>query len=203
MTRTLLLLLFLLTHPAMAQQIPGHFRVAGVAADDVLNVRSDPRASAKIVGIFGPTSDYIEVVQLSESGGWGRVNFDGGPGWVSMRFLEPMTEQDRFSYLDTPLWCGGTEPFWGLSIRDEQAVLSGIEPDEQSFAITFKGGPVGFQPGGGTLIARLGAARLVATVGQRQCDDGMSDQVYGLSVDVLTESPSGYTVLSGCCQLDR
>lgn len=200
--KRLIILMLLLTSPALAQQIPGLYRVTGVASDDVLNVRENPRNTASIIGIFGHDSAHIEVVGLSDNRDWGHVNFDGGPGWVSMRYLELMDPLGDGTYLDKPLWCSGTEPFWSLAVRNDTAVFSGIEPGEQTYPVQFKGGPVNRMPGRGTLIARLGEARLTATVVPRDCDDGMSDKVYGLSIDLLHEKPGQTVVLEGCCQLD-
>jgi hypothetical protein len=44
------------------------------------------RRSRKIVGAFAPTETGIEVIALSEDGGWGRVNTGEQAGWTSMRF---------------------------------------------------------------------------------------------------------------------
>jgi hypothetical protein len=46
--------------------------VTGVAADDVLNLRTEPRANAPLAGALSPTAAGIEVER--RSGGWAYVS---------------------------------------------------------------------------------------------------------------------------------
>lgn len=78
---------------------PAIFRVVGVAANDVLNVRQAPHARSPIVGVFAPNEPMVEVLQLSEDGRWGLVRFGGSLGWSSMRYLEPLDRNPQI--LDT------------------------------------------------------------------------------------------------------
>lgn len=75
MIRLLAFFFAFLSTPALAQDIyPALHDVTGVAADDVLNIRSEPSASSPIIGTFSPFETDVEVVALSPDGGWGRVN---------------------------------------------------------------------------------------------------------------------------------
>lgn len=68
--------------PVHAQdaRLPALFDVTGVSADDTLNVRQNPRATAGLLAELSPDATSIEVVRLSDSGGWGLVNIDESAG---------------------------------------------------------------------------------------------------------------------------
>ncbi|MEM7399548.1 MAG: SH3 domain-containing protein [Pseudomonadota bacterium] len=59
--------------------------VVGVASNDVLNVRSGPGASNRIVGQLPPGTCFVEVID--QRGGWYKVSKDGTRGWVNGRYL--------------------------------------------------------------------------------------------------------------------
>ena len=85
---------------------PDFYRVTGVAADDVLNIRSGPSAKDAVVGTVPPNGDGMR--NLGCSGGmsfaewekasarereaaqhrrWCKVEYKGVTGWVAGRFL--------------------------------------------------------------------------------------------------------------------
>ena len=89
MLRTALVLTLALSGPALATQeyiLPTLFDVARVAADDVLNIRAEPDASAPIIGTLAFDATHVEVVE--QRAGWSRVNTGEGSGWVSDRYLD-------------------------------------------------------------------------------------------------------------------
>jgi uncharacterized protein YgiM (DUF1202 family) len=66
------------------------FRVDGVAADDVLNIRSKPDAKASVLGSIPPAEEHVEGVGAPNTvgrGTWQRVRYAGVVGWVNARFL--------------------------------------------------------------------------------------------------------------------
>lgn len=65
----LALILWLAAGPAAAQDLPAVYDVAGVAADDVLNVRAEPSAEAPVLRTLAPDAGGIEVVALSGPAG--------------------------------------------------------------------------------------------------------------------------------------
>jgi len=88
---------------------PDHFRVRGVAADDVLNIRAEPDARSPKVGQIPPGAGCVrnlgcrggltlrEFTELSpvqqrqrlrESPRWCRIEYGGVQGWVAGRYLE-------------------------------------------------------------------------------------------------------------------
>lgn len=85
---------------------PDFFAVVGVAADDVLNVRSLPSADARKVGELPPNADgihydfcvgewtYQEWTEMSDAERdaaarlrWCRIAWNGVEGWAAGRFL--------------------------------------------------------------------------------------------------------------------
>lgn len=189
--------LVLIGAATQAQTLPDRYMTDGVAADDVLNIRSEPNAGSEIVGSLGPFTLNVEVLRTLD--GWGQIPTPEGMGWVSMRFLAsnpwPANEAPR------PLICSGTEPFWtfalyprgteyselGLDIgtpRPQTILSEDVAPN--GFLIRAQEGP--------TLNRTL-------TVDGRACNDGMSDRRYGMSATLFTSAPDGNYVQTGCCTM--
>lgn len=193
------MILLLLPLGAMAEPYPALHDVTGVAGDDVLNIRSGPSASTEIIGAFGPFQHDIEVVALNPAGTWGLVNTAEGSGWASMRFLARQPRQD-WGHMPDALECGGTEPFWGLSIRADGTVrLDRL--GEVDFYITRARIPASGRPDRFAIRAGNDAGEIAPIIAYAACSDGMSDQVFGLTVDFLHRSGGGETLYSGCCRL--
>ena len=190
-------MLLLVAAAAAAQDLPALYRVTGVAADDVLNIRAAPSASAAIRGSFAPDGTGIEVTARDETGRWGRVNAGESAGWVSMRYLQLM-EPGPDVLLSRRLHCFGTEPFWSLDI--EQGRRSAFRTPgaaEQQYPGTGRLVPARGRPGRFAIGLADGAA---AVIRREECNDGMSDQAYGLGIGLLM-AEEGLTLYSGCCSL--
>ena len=113
--------------PLGSRTEPAYYRVTGVASDDVLNVRIAPDAGSEIVGSLRPAATPVEVVEIR--GNWARVTEIDISGWASLRYLEPIELASvGKSRLPVGLFCGGTEPFWSLSI-DSAAQAKFSAPD--------------------------------------------------------------------------
>lgn len=187
-----------------AQEVPALFRVSGVAADDVLNVRAEPHPGAERIGALPPGAAGIEVVDLAAGGTWGRVNLAESSGWVSMRHLAP-EGGPGWQSLAAPLACFGTEPFWALAVGPGAARAEFTTPDGARRSL----GPAEIWPGpvvGATAVGLLFAGQAgFATIGAEACDDGMSDRAFGLSARLFLrdrgEGAAGG--LAGCCTLER
>ena len=113
MMRALAVWLALLPGFALAESLPALYDVTGVAAGDVLNVRSDSHAAGAKLGELAYDATDVEVVR--QRNGWALVNVGEGAGWVSMRYLAGQPGQDG-NTLSPPAWCTGTEPFWSLEL---------------------------------------------------------------------------------------
>jgi len=164
------------------------YEVTGVRADDVLNIREAPRATARKVGEYGPRDKGIRIYR--RSGNWaltGRSDPDQPDGWVNSRYLKVTAAPLR---VELPISCLGTEPFWNLAIQSRwRAVYTDPETAKRQYLVTE------FRRTGPNATMGLGNGGR-ATIAAGNCSDGMSDNQYPYSVRVLL--PSGVK-LSGCC----
>lgn len=185
-----------LAGPAQATQeyiLPTLFDVAGVAADDVLNIRQQPDASSPVIGTLSPDARDVEVVQ--ETRGWGRVNSGEASGWVSMRYLTYRTDVWEPGRLPAGFRCFGTEPFWSIGVSGDQIHYS--EPERESAF------PLGAILDSGvfrhpTRAVLGGEMTLVAT--PQLCSDGMSDRLFGLEASLIRHGERP-VMLNGCCTI--
>ncbi len=172
--------------------------VIGVAADDALNVRAEPRGSSEDIGDLAPNS-IVEVLELDKSRKWARILHQEGNGWVAARFLQERSYLTTNAGVPLGLMCIGNEPFWSLALNTDQS-------------LTFEQANLGrrtFQSTWNTRSANMGGAvygiatqDVQAILRRAACSDGMSDRTYGWSVDVLTAGKEQPTLLSGCCFAD-
>lgn len=85
---------------------PDYYRVTGVAADDVLNIRAEPNASSEKIGEFPPETDGVrnlgcegglslgewqeasqEERDAAKARRWCRIEHNDTTGWVAARYL--------------------------------------------------------------------------------------------------------------------
>ncbi len=198
---------FVMTGPVLAEDKtipePGlRYRITGVAQNDQLNVRAEPRADAQIVGSLRPETGEIVVTgtqQVIGSTIWWELVYPGAEqkiGWVNSRFL---TSDGSFDTEETnyPLNCIGTEPFWSLAIDGNIARYSSPDHDIS----TFEASPwVSAQGLRGQFVVRLSdkGAQGFAVVLRvyNLCTDNMSDALYPFHVTVIRPDAE---VFGGCC----
>lgn len=186
---------------AIVTDFPALYNVAGVASDDVLNVRDAPASSAAIVATLPATRTGLEVLGPSDDGAWMRVGLGEISGWVSARFLEAQTPRAHGS-LPIPMRCYGTEPFWGLNFpAGDFAEFERLPEPEAQFRIADQATPLGGKTG--EIAARLTGENAAGTVVLRReyCSDEMSDRDFGLSVLFLLERGDASVLHAGCCSL--
>lgn len=176
-------LLLMLSHAAWAEELPAHFAVSGVSADDVLNIRQAPGVGSEKIGDLGPFTLNIEVLALSGDGRWGRIGMPEGNGWVAMRYL---ARQDlpEGAVVPRPLSCVGTEPFWriGLLSRGDEFERMGDDRVDLEL-VDERPGETGFQA---DLTGPNGASYSLV-VSRGACSDGMSDREFGWSGTLYIE----------------
>jgi uncharacterized membrane protein len=194
-------------HPALAAE-PGYFKVTGVAAGDVLNVRMEPDGKAEVMDTLAPGAGPLEVLEVIVKGSaeWGRVIGPDADGWIAMRFLEPV-EVPAISNTLIPegLACYGTEPFWNLSISSANGIkISTPDEPEASYKMQSAISAVG-RNNRFSVIGGEGAARIAIVLARdAECSDGMSDRNYPWRADVLRELPGSADfphAFEGCCYL--
>jgi len=196
--RMVLLVLGLMAWPvlATAQQFPAQFTVAGVAADDVLNIRALPLAGSDKLGEIAPDQMNVEVVRLSDDGRWGLVGRREFSGWVAMRFL--VRQEVDAGRIPRPLRCLGTEPFWSLGLLqggEEFTTPDDSQPLSLISEAVAAGGFLAFlaDPAGGVWTL---------TIAAQQCSDGMTDRSFGWRGVVFQQGEGGNSLRNGCCTLD-
>ncbi|KIC35999.1 SH3 domain-containing protein [Leisingera sp. ANG-M7] len=198
-----------LAMPAAAQEFPALHNVTGVASDDVLNIRSAPSAGSEIIGTLAPDQTGVEVVLADGSGKWGLVNSGEQSGWAALRYLDRISSSNWHEQPEQALECFGTEPFWSLTL-DEAASFS--TPDSPGTPVTLvarepaagRSGKSGFLAASrsGSETPAPEAISLSGTLTAQHCSDGMSDRIYGISIDLLRLRNTGrLDVLTGCCSL--
>ena len=169
--------------------------VTGVAFNDVLNLRSAPRAGAPLTGALPPAAVGIEALKRAD--GWVYVRSGHLEGWAAARYLRP---QSVFGERPpSPLRCIGTEPFWSFTLADN--ALTYTTPELKPVAAQI--GDVQ-QSRKSTIVWRVAPKYgpvASATIEARQaCSDGMSDYVHPFSARVETRDGM---LLSGCCDAAR
>lgn len=182
---------------------PALFRVTGVAANDVLNIRAGPAAGYAVIGGLAPGVENVEVIAPSEDGGWLMVNTGDRSGWVSARFMQRQYPTPRPAFLPVTR-CFGTEPFWSFSLNDTaravwrtpgQTPVSGTAPGAYR--------SLSDRRLEGLVLTLFDGRTVYATLRPEQCSDGMSDRTYGISVSTFVTGGARTEFLSGCCSIDR
>ncbi|MDD9729939.1 peptide-binding protein [Mameliella sp. AT18] len=200
MLRVLLALLVLGGAAAAQDTYPRLHDVVGVAPDDVLNLRAGPGAGHDKVGELAFDARGIEVVRAE--GNWGLVNAGEGPGWASLRYLSPRADGDLPNV--RRVTCGGTEPFWDVEVfAGQDATIR--TPMNYETGDRFSVGL--FQRAYNPLEKYVlqgtnGSRDLALVVAGAYCDNGMSDNEFGLDATLIVTGPDGY-VYSGCCELSE
>lgn len=174
--------------------LPAIYTVTGLSGDDALNVRAGPSTGAPVIDKL-PNGAQVEATARSGDG-WVRILQGEGDGWVARRYLQPPPAGDTAP--DT-LYCGGTEPFWSLTLAAAAPPVfteAGQEPVvlTQDWRHTVAGARNG--------SFAIGSDRYIALFHRRQCSDGMSDRTYGWALDFLLTGGQG-AFLQGCCRMLR
>lgn len=210
-----LILMSVLAIFAGPAQADYEYKVTGVAAGDVLNIREDVASagqvsSARIVGTIPPGAAGIRGTGVTVTVGanlWRQVSYGGVTGWVAARFLAELDRADSGSPPDR-LQCSGTEPFWSMNFSGSKAVLedlfSGSETRKSDFVTT----PGRYAEGRRHVWSVMAKAAdgskgaTAAFIRTDACSDSMSDFTFPIEF-VLTEHGPDGLILSGCCQLMR
>lgn len=189
---------------AAGEALPWLYRVTGVGADDVLNVRAEPSSGATAIGRFGAGEKDIEVVGLDASGRWGRVNLGETAGWTAMRYLAREPGGWDAEGLPAPLTCFGTEPFWSFEAGPGGKAVwgePGVEERNLGLEVLDTGIPGDVRRA--LVGTEEGAVVVVAAVTPGSCTDGMSDRAFGLEALVVLTTGETRGLRSGCCSLGR
>ncbi len=189
-----LMILLITGQGVAADPWPRLYEVTGVAADDVLNIRSEPRASADEIGALAPDARDVEIVRRDESGSWGRINVMEHGGWVSMRYLAAQSPGFDAGY-SGPLHCYGTEPFWSLSADPgDTAEFRFFDAEPAALSAGARQPAMGYSD---RLRFALGDGGQ-AIIRRAECSDGMSNNDFALEIDLVLDDDR---FLTGCCSI--
>lgn len=178
---------------------PIYFQVTDVAADDVLHIRIEPNASAEIIGNLASDAGPIEV--LYSENGWAYLSSGENMGWASKRFLTQIElPKITNSALPQGLTCGGTEPFWNMSISDESIELNQMNEGKSNFSIMetgiYAGDTVSF-------ITASAEGKMITTIISNEIyGDGMSDKYYSRKINMLLSTLNGTKGYLGACSVE-
>jgi len=190
--------------PAAATQeyiLPTLFDVTGVAANDVLNIRAAPDASAEIIGTLAPHARDVEVVGHDETGQWAQINTDERSGWAALRYLAYQVDVWTPGSLPQTLHCLGNEPFWSFRPQGDDVVYSTPDRPEAVMRIERVMSSGIFRDPRRSLSAEGESNRMTAVIVPMACSDGMSDRSYGLDVTLILEGGDEPQMLTGCCSI--
>jgi uncharacterized membrane protein len=189
---------FALTASAALAETPRYYEALAR-----LPIRADPDPRAEELGAFDPGDGPLEIT--AERDGWGRFPWNGVDAWVPLKSLVPTTV-DLLDAVPFPvgLVCTGTEPFWSLAFTGPaQATYRSPDAAPVDYSITESAAAAGRPdfPAGFVLTGRQASA--VALIRPQDCSDGMSDQTYPWTFDLMGRpDPRGEMILlTGCCRL--
>ncbi|KUF10670.1 SH3 domain-containing protein [Pseudoponticoccus marisrubri] len=199
--RALVLALLVALSPLAVAADPVLYHVTDVAADDVLNIRAEPRSGTEILGALGPDDRYVEVLELDSSGKWGLVRAgEAGMGWVFMRYMAAVPGA---TYPDWPhLRCSGSEYPWSFIVTQGGAAQYRVGYGEQGFLLQAgslaSGGEHLFARG---VLARGEGITVTAAIQPGSCSSTMIDAEYGLRGAIWALTAEGERFHNGCCVL--
>ncbi len=167
--------------------------VSGVDENDVLNIRAEPDANARLVGTLGANEENVRVTaQSAETLDWIHIEANGARGWVNASYL---SYANTYEPLPIRLHCSGTEPFWGLELSYSRADVS-FAFNGQDFRAGFDA-PI--SPTNRTSIwmrARFDLEAEFLLLEAETCSDGMSDLSYPYSLVAKLDG----NLPTGCCR---
>lgn len=184
-------------NPRSNDQTVSYLKVVGVNEHDSLNLRLGPDSKAVKLSALPYNADGI--IQLSISGNWSHISYQGSQGWAFNKYLRessiPSTET-----IETNLVCIGTEPHWKLTTNGNRITLKRFDV-EKSYVLDSTLRESANEPGiwSITAVTTEPPYSTMNAIFQNdsQCSDGMSDQKYRFSI--LADDGSTDT-LSGCCR---
>lgn len=182
--------------------------MAGVAADDVLNLRAQAGAANPVVATLRPDATGIVLTgRQAGAGVWWEVVHSAAPqgaAWVNRRFLVPDGDAKAAGF---DLRCVGTEPFWSLETRGPEARFTTPESKAPPWRAGGWLNAEGTHPGYRFAIrldapgqAVTGWATIWRPHEREYCSDQMSDFEYPYEITLVTPEAR---VLAGCCARAR
>ena len=184
------------------------YAVTHVAPDDGLNLRSAPGIGGSVVVVLPSNAKGVlslGVEKKVDNSTWIQVTWAGKQGWVNKYYLREDVDTSNYNPADTTadhaevvMECGGTEPFWSVSIGEQDMRVNVLDGPQYTVPVEFRQ-----QSANNTSIAVIagnqGTANTTAFLQKVEtCSDGMSDRNYPYSITAVLGSQQ---VVSGCCSI--
>ncbi len=177
--------------------------VSGLAPGDVLNVRASADAASDDLGDLDEHAGLVDVLEHDGTGKWARIHWEGQDAWIAARYLTPATRATvPGTEIPIGLHCGGTEPFWNVTVNTINTLdldIAGMISDQR---LTVQQGltSANYPSYPAALIAGADDMSLSLVIRPGRCSDGMSDLTYGWHSDLLLTRPEQPFLMSGCCR---
>jgi uncharacterized membrane protein len=166
------------------------YQVAGVASNDVLNIRAQPTSRSEIIGVFHYNHPLFEVT--GSNGRWVRVNLGEYSGWVHSGYIQRVNVP-TFPQTNLPngLKCHGEEPFWTVTLSGGRLQLQSMTFGEKVYAVSTIE-----NIGDGYLITGMSktANEISILVEDEMASSSIVENYYNWSVSLEMD---GYSVLGG------
>ncbi|MBR9844180.1 MAG: SH3 domain-containing protein [Rhodobacteraceae bacterium] len=177
--------------------LPGIFRVNGVAHNDTLNIRAEPQASAAVL-LQAQNGVPMAVLGMATAK-WAKVQVGGVVGFAHAGFLTRGGGMTNNYGLQLGTECIGTEPFWRMTFDTDNLVRMTLMGQATApapiLSATFSATPTGYP-------YSFDAAPYSGQVNFEICSDGMSDNIYPMSIRLNTFDATGAPMVArGCCRL--
>ena len=185
------------------------YAVSKVAPDDGLNMRTQPGTGGSVVAVLPANAKGLVAVGQEQKTGnsvWVKVAWAGRQGWVNKYYLREDVDTVNYNPGKTRptvkpevvMQCGGTEPFWSMSISERDMKVNILEGAQFTIPVNMRQ-----QSANSTTIAVVAGTRSNATTTAflekvENCSDGMSDKNYPYTITAVL---NGQQVMSGCCAI--
>lgn len=173
--------------------LPAIFSVSNVAANDSLNIRAAAQASAQ--ALMQVQNGFPVTVLGMATAKWAKVQIGDVMGFAHADYLTRGGGTTNMYGFQLGIECIGTEPFWSMTFDTDTMVrmtMIGQVADPVPLTSTsFSGYPYAFY-----------AAPYSGEVSFEICSDGMSDNIYPMSIQLTTPDEGGAMMqVQGCCRL--
>ncbi len=177
--------------------LPAVFRVHGVAQNDVLNIRAEPAGHAPIIHMVA--NDIPLAVLGMATANWARVQLQDTVGYAHIRFLKRGGGTTDSNGFQLGLNCIGTEPFWNMQFNTNGTVDYSIAGQTAAPVPLIATGAAASSTG---YPFTFNAAPYWGQINTEICSDGMSDNLYPMSIMITAPNEIGTSMnANGCCRL--
>jgi uncharacterized membrane protein len=199
-----------LAAPTAAVSASRVYAVTKVAPGDGLNMRTQPGTGGNVVAVLPANAKGLITLGQEQKAGnsvWIKVAWAGQQGWVNKYYLREDVDTVNYNPGKTKpaptakevvMQCGGTEPFWSMSISERDMKVNIMGGAQFTIPVNMRQ-----QSANSTTIAVVAGARANASTTAflekvENCSDGMSDKNYPYTITAVL---NGQQVMSGCCAL--